>query len=149
MTSSKKSKSKSKAKSPIAPASESGSEAEGGSEAGDSGQDSDTSFESLNDHFEASYNFRFEEPDAATIPTFPRNLPNTVRRQDSARKDARARKQERKEAELEQKREDVRRLKNLKMKEIRKKLEKIGKEGGRGKNVDEDQGTRDSRKWGF
>ncbi|KAF8331256.1 Krr1-domain-containing protein [Amanita rubescens] len=143
VTSSKKSKSKSKAKSPIALASESDSEAapdaEGGSDAGDSELDSDASFESLNDHFESSYNFRFEEPGADKIPTFPRNLPNTVRRQDSTRKDARARKQERKEAELEQKREEVRRLKNLKMKEIRKKLEMIGKEGGRGKNVDEDQ----------
>ncbi len=149
MTSSKKSKAKSKAKSPVAPASESDSEAalaaEDGSEAGDSGVDSDASFESLNDHFEASYNFRFEEPGADRIPTFPRNLPNTVRRQDSTRKDARARKQERKEAELEQKREEVRRLKNLKMKEIRKKLEMIGKEGGRGKNVDEDQGGHYSR----
>lgn len=129
VTSSIKSRSKAKAKSPTAPASES-----------DSGLDSDASFESLNDHFEASYNFRFEEPGAATVQAFPRNLPDTVRRQDSTRKDARARRRERKEAELEQKRQELGRLKNLKMKEVRQKLEKIGTEGGRHTNVDEDQG---------
>jgi protein KRI1 len=36
------------------------------------------------------------------------------------------------------KKEDVKRLKALKMKEIRAKLERIGREGG--KNFDEDQG---------
>ncbi|KAF8625368.1 hypothetical protein AX15_005419 [Amanita polypyramis BW_CC] len=110
-----------------------------GGQTDDSGLDSDASFESLNDHFEVSYNFRFEEPGADTIQRFPRNLPNTVRRQESTRKDARARRKERKHAEMEQKREEVRRLKNLKMKEIRKKLEIIGKEGGRGRDVDDDK----------
>ncbi|KAM6502862.1 hypothetical protein JOM56_002839 [Amanita muscaria] len=61
---------------------------------------------------------RFEDPGAATIQTFLRTLPDTVRRQESTRKDARARRQERKLAELEPKREEVRRLKNLKMKEM-------------------------------
>jgi protein KRI1 len=131
VTSSIKSRSKAKAKSPTTPASES-----------DSGLDSDASFESLNDHFEASYNFRFEEPGAATVQAFPRNLPDTVRRHDSTRKDARARRRERKEAEIEQKRQELGRLKNLKIKEIRQKLEKIGTEGGRQTNVDEDQGGR-------
>ncbi|KAK2462934.1 hypothetical protein APHAL10511_005132 [Amanita phalloides] len=130
ITSSKESKSKSnsKAKS-LAPEAEHDVEEE----------NSDASFDSLNDRFEASYNFRFEEPGAATIQTFPRILPDTVRRQDSTRKTARTRKRERKEAEVEQKREEVRRMKSLKMKDMKKKLEKIGKEGGRRKAVDEDQ----------
>ncbi|KAJ7594856.1 KRI1-like family C-terminal-domain-containing protein [Mycena floridula] len=87
-------------------------------------------FEEIVDRFESSYNFRFEEPEAATIKTFPRVLPTTVRREDTTRKDARARKKERKEAELQKKREEVKQLKSLKMKEIRAKLDRIGKEGG-------------------
>ncbi|KAF8648547.1 hypothetical protein AX16_006251 [Volvariella volvacea WC 439] len=87
-------------------------------------------FEEIVDRFESSYNFRFEEPDAAHIPSFPRNIPDTVRREDSKRKEARERRKTRKEEELAKKREEVRRLKNLKMKEIRRKLETIGKEGG-------------------
>lgn len=128
MTSSTKPRSRPKAKPPATPESDAGGS--------DSGADSDASFESLNDHFEASYNFRFEEPGAATVQAFPRTLPDTVRRQDSTRKDARARRRERKEAELEQRRQEVSRMKNLKMKEIKKKLEMIGAEGG----VGEDQG---------
>ena len=66
----------------------------------DTGLLSDTSFESLASHFEASYNHRFEEPGAATIASFPRVLPSAVRRQDTTRKDARERRKERKEEEL-------------------------------------------------
>jgi protein KRI1 len=54
-----------------------------------------------------------------------------VRREDSTRKDARERKKKRKEEELQKKREEVKRLKSLKMKELRAKLERIGREGGK------------------
>lgn len=37
------------------------------------------------------------------------------------------------------KKEEIKRLKVLKMKEIRSKLERIGREGG--KSIDEDEGT--------
>ncbi|KIJ66021.1 hypothetical protein HYDPIDRAFT_110144 [Hydnomerulius pinastri MD-312] len=138
------------------------------------------SFDDLADAFETSYNFRFEEPDAALIPSHPRNL-DTARRESTTRKDARARKKVRKETEkkvlLEARREEVRReralaevviaeeaeasaepggvphavdeeiqdekrskkqkkreeltrLKTLKAKELRRKLEKVGVEGG-------------------
>ncbi|KAG6857754.1 hypothetical protein H0H87_004170 [Tephrocybe sp. NHM501043] len=93
-------------------------------------------FEEIVDRFESSYNFRFEEPDAAIIPSYPRNLPSLVRREDTTRKDARERKKQRKAEELEKKREEVKRLKGLKMKEIRARLEKIGREGGKSLETD-------------
>ncbi|THH23243.1 hypothetical protein EUX98_g7935 [Antrodiella citrinella] len=90
----------------------------------------DAEFEDVADVFETSYNFRFEEPDAADIARYPRNIATGVRREDTTRKDARERRKQRKEEELLQKREEVKRLKALKLKEVRAKLEKIGKEGG-------------------
>ncbi|KIJ51364.1 hypothetical protein M422DRAFT_244542 [Sphaerobolus stellatus SS14] len=93
-------------------------------------QDGDEEFEELAETFEISYNFRFEEPDAAVIQTHPRNIESTVRRKDDKRKEARERRKQRKEEELQKKKEEVRRMKALKMKELRQKLEKIGEEGG-------------------
>ncbi|KAG1836085.1 KRI1-like family C-terminal-domain-containing protein [Suillus subalutaceus] len=90
----------------------------------------DDEFEEIADAFETSYNFRFEEPDAATIKSFPRNIASTVRRVDTTRKEGRERKKRRQEEELEKKHEEVKRLKALKMKEVRRKLERIGREGG-------------------
>ncbi|KAF9442814.1 hypothetical protein P691DRAFT_779207 [Macrolepiota fuliginosa MF-IS2] len=92
--------------------------------------DSDASFESFADAFESSYNFRFEEPNSSTIPSFPRSIPSLVRREDTKRKDARERRKQRKEEEMEKRREEVRRLKALKMREIRRKLELVGRQGG-------------------
>ncbi|KII95576.1 hypothetical protein PLICRDRAFT_170210 [Plicaturopsis crispa FD-325 SS-3] len=88
-------------------------------------------FEDVNDVFESSYNFRFEEPDAAEIKTFPRNIPSAVRREDTTRKDARERRKARKAEELAKRKEEVKRLKALKMREVKAKLEMIGREGGR------------------
>lgn len=68
--------------------------------------------------------------DADTIKSYPRNLPSLVRREDTTRKDARERRKARKEEELVKKKEEVKRLKGLKMKDLRSKLERIGKEGG-------------------
>jgi protein KRI1 len=76
--------------------------------------------------------------DAAVIKGYPRNLPSIVRREDTSRKEARERKKQRKEDELAKRREEVKRLKSLKMKELRAKLERIGREGG--KNLDETKG---------
>jgi protein KRI1 len=54
-----------------------------------------------------------------------------VRREDTTRKDAREKRKARKEEELAKKREEVNRLKALKTKELRSKLARIGREGGR------------------
>jgi protein KRI1 len=97
---------------------------------GEHGIEDDDEFEEIADVFETSYNFRFEEPDAATIKSYPRNIASTVRRGDTTRKEGRERKKRRQEEELEKKHEEVKRLKALKMKEVRRKLERIGREGG-------------------
>lgn len=76
---------------------------------------------------------------AVEIARHPRNLTSAVRRQDTTRKEARERRKARKEEELLQKREEVKRLKALKMKELQRRLERIGKEGGL-QDVDQHQG---------
>lgn len=81
----------------------------------------------------------FRSSGADQIPRFPRILPSTVRREESSRKAERDRRKARKEEELLKKREEVKRLKALKMKEIRSKLELIGKEGG--KRLEETEGA--------
>lgn len=76
---------------------------------------------------------------AAQITRYPRTLPELVRRQDTARKEAREKRKARKEEELLKKKEEVKRLKALKLKELRAKLERIGHEGG--KVLAETEGT--------
>ena len=73
----------------------------------------------------------FPPSDAAVIKSYPRNLPSLARREETTRKEARERRKQRKEEEIQQQKEEVRRLKGLKMKELKAKLERIGREGGR------------------
>jgi protein KRI1 len=85
---------------------------------------------------------------AHIIATHPRNVAS-VRRADSSRKEAREKKKEREAAKLLAKREEVKRLKSLKMRELKEKLDKIRMEGGLGKNKgkqkasEEDEGLED------
>jgi protein KRI1 len=92
----------------------------------------DEEFDEVAERFESSYNFRFEEPDAAHIPSFPRAVESVRRPTEHAehRHAARERRRERKEEEKAQRREEVKRLKGLKAREVEVKLERIGKEGG-------------------
>ncbi|KDQ13913.1 hypothetical protein BOTBODRAFT_44855 [Botryobasidium botryosum FD-172 SS1] len=93
-------------------------------------EEDEDDFDDIADNFEASYNFRFEEPDANVISRFPREIPSLVRRTDTTRKEARERRKQRKEEELLKKKEEVKRLKALKLKEVRKKLAMVSEEAG-------------------
>eukprot|EP00351_Strombidinopsis_sp_SopsisLIS2011_P001601 CAMPEP_0116874886 /NCGR_PEP_ID=MMETSP0463-20121206/6488_1 /TAXON_ID=181622 /ORGANISM="Strombidinopsis sp, Strain SopsisLIS2011" /LENGTH=85 /DNA_ID=CAMNT_0004519259 /DNA_START=782 /DNA_END=1039 /DNA_ORIENTATION=+ len=51
------------------------------------------------ENFEAKYNFRFEEANAATITTYARQVEDSIRRKDNTRKEARERAMDRKKEE--------------------------------------------------
>ncbi|XP_014748717.1 PREDICTED: protein KRI1 homolog, partial [Sturnus vulgaris] len=75
--------------------------------------------------FERRHNFRFEEPGAAQIQTFPRQIPTSVRRRDERRKEKREQVRERKKKERARRREELKQLKNLKREELAARIARI------------------------
>lgn len=75
--------------------------------------------------FETRYNFRFEEPGGAALRSHSRTQEASIRKGSDARKDKRKEVADRKTAEKLKLQEEIKRLKNLKKKEIDDKLQQI------------------------
>ncbi|KAL7860411.1 hypothetical protein AOLI_G00167600 [Acnodon oligacanthus] len=88
------------------------------------------SFLQKQEEFERHYNFRFEEPGAQQIKTYPRKIATSVRSKDDRRKKKREEVRERKVKEKEQKQQQLKELKNLKRAEIMEKLKTLQKVTG-------------------
>jgi len=82
------------------------------------------------EEFEHKYNFRFEEPGGDKLVSHSRHIEGLIRREDTKRRDKRAKVKERKESERAKLLAEVRRLKNLKREEIDSKLRQIRAIGG-------------------
>jgi protein KRI1 len=99
-------------------------------------RDDESSLEDINkaDEFESNYNFRFEQAAAETgssgallsVKTYARGQTmNTLRREDTSRKEKRQARNERKVAERKAKEEQLKRLKNAKHQELNQKLAQV------------------------
>ncbi|GAA5850066.1 hypothetical protein JCM8547_001001 [Rhodosporidiobolus lusitaniae] len=95
----------------------------------------DDEHEEKADEYETAYNFRFEQAGAADLVTHSRSAVSSVRKPTtavSARARAREAAKERKEEDKLQRKEEVRRLKALKRKEVEDKLKQLVEAAGEG-----------------
>ncbi|TNY18993.1 KRI1-like family C-terminal-domain-containing protein [Rhodotorula diobovata] len=97
--------------------------------------DDDEELDEVAEEFEHTYNFRFEETGAADLVTHARDAASSVRKPTTA-VSARARAREaaklRKEEEALQRKEELRRLKALKRKEVEERLKQLVEAAGEG-----------------
>lgn len=84
------------------------------------------------DAFEATYNFRFEDPEGAMIATHPRTTESSIRRKESKRKRQREAKAQRRAEDKAEREEEQKRLINLKREEEQQRMEKLLGEAGKG-----------------
>jgi len=83
------------------------------------------------DQFECAYNFRFEQPGGTEIQTFARTVEGSMRRNEETRrqKQRESAKTRKEEAKI-RKNEELKRLKNLKMQEIKERVENLERFAG-------------------
>ncbi|KAI8575602.1 hypothetical protein K450DRAFT_261154 [Umbelopsis ramanniana AG] len=91
----------------------------------EAGSDEDEEYLDKVDRFESAYNFRFEEEGGTQLVSHARDIDGSVRKKDNRRKLQRQARLSRKDEEKLQKDEELKRLKNLKMKEIEERLKMI------------------------
>ncbi|KAI9289760.1 KRI1-like family C-terminal-domain-containing protein [Umbelopsis sp. AD052] len=91
----------------------------------EAGSDADEEYLDKVDRFESAYNFRFEEEGGTHLVSHARDIDGSVRKKDNRRKLQRQARLGRKDEEKLQKDEELKRLKNLKMKEIEERLKMI------------------------
>ena len=84
------------------------------------------------DSFEASYNFRFEDPAGAEIITYGRTIEGSLRRVDNKRKEERAARKARKAEERLEAEAQARRLTNLRRAEIKAQVARVRAIAGNG-----------------
>ncbi|XP_046546653.1 protein KRI1 homolog [Haliotis rubra] len=91
----------------------------------DSEDISDEEYIEMQEKFERKYNFRFEEPGADDIKSFPRRIDDSVRRKDNKRADQRVAKKSRKKEEKDTRLDELKQLKKMKRQEIEQKIEHL------------------------
>lgn len=111
-----------------------------GKEEGEEEDEADLEEVERADDFEREFNFRFEEPDAPGegvedrphLQSFPRGgVEGSMRRQKTKRREARKLREERKAAEKKRIEEELRRLKNIKKRELEAKLNDLAEVSGK------------------
>eukprot|EP00873_Tetraselmis_striata_P003210 jgi/Tetstr1/423474/TSEL_014155.t1 len=82
--------------------------------------------------FEAQHNFRYEEEGSGRIATHSRQVADSIRKTDDRRKRGREARKTRKDSERAEADVELKRLKNIKKKDLQKKIDKMRRLAGKG-----------------